>query len=64
MGKYDDLSKEELIKALEESNRRLETSSLQAKAYEAIIEVAEERFKIEIRKKSGTKPSNDSKKEK
>lgn len=64
MGKYDDLSKEELIKALEESNKRLEASNLQTKAYEAIIEVAEERFNIEIRKKSGTKLSNDSKKEK
>jgi len=28
MGKYDDLSKEELIKALEESKKRLETSNI------------------------------------
>lgn len=64
MGKYDKFSKEDLIKALERADLNLEKSNLQTKAYEALIEVAEEKFRIDIRKKSGTKQSYDSKKEK
>lgn len=64
MGKFDKLSREELIKQLEEMDRKLQRSNLQTKAYEALIEVAEEKFQINIKKKSGTKQSKDSKKEK
>lgn len=50
---------EERIKALEAENRRLEKAlaleKLRAKAYDTMIEVAEETFNIPIRKKFGTK---------
>ena len=64
MGQYTELSREELVEKLKEIDMKLQHSNLQAKAYEALIEVAEEKFQIDIRKKSGTKQSFDSKKEK
>ena len=60
MGKYDNYSKEELAKMLEESEKKLQRSNLQSKAYESLIEVAEQTFKIDIRKKSGTRQFSDS----
>lgn len=60
MGKYDNYSKEDLVKMLEESEKKLKRSNLQAKGYESLIEVAEQTFGIDIRKKSGTKPFSDS----
>lgn len=60
MGKYDKLSKERLIKQLEEIEASLQRSRLESKAYSTLIEVAEEKFKIEIRKKYGTKQFSDS----
>ena len=50
---------EERIRELEAENRRLEKAleleKLRAKAYDTMINVAEETFNIPIRKKSGTK---------
>lgn len=50
---------DERIKELEAENRRLEKAleleKLRAKAYDTMINVAEETFNIPIRKKSGTK---------
>lgn len=50
---------EERIKELESENRRLEKAlemeKLRAKAYDTMINIAEETFNIPIRKKSGTK---------
>jgi len=50
---------EERIKELEEENKRLEKAleleRLRAKAFDTMINVAEETFNIPIRKKSGTK---------
>ena len=50
---------EERVKELEAENRRLEKAleleKLRAKAYDTMINVAEETFNIPIRKKSGTK---------
>ncbi len=52
-------SKEEQIRELELENHRLskalELERLRAKAYDTMINVAEETFNIPIRKKSGTK---------
>lgn len=52
-------SPEERIKELEAENKRLEKAleleKLRAKAYDTMINVAEETFNIPIRKKSGTK---------
>ena len=53
------MNPEEEIKALRAENRRLgralELEKLRAKAYDTMINVAEETFNIPIRKKSGTK---------
>ena len=50
---------DERIRELEAENRRLEKAleleKLRAKAYDTMINVAEETFNIPIRKKSGTK---------
>lgn len=50
---------EERVKELEAENRRLEKAleleKLRAKAFDTMINVAEEAFNIPIRKKSGTK---------
>ena len=50
---------EERIRELELENRRLkkalDTESLRAKAFDTMIELAESKFNIPIRKKSGTK---------
>ena len=50
---------EERLKELEAENHRLEKAleleKLRAKAYDTMINVAEETFNIPIRKKSGTK---------
>lgn len=57
----DDMAKdpEERIRELELENRRLQkaldTETLRAKAFDTMIELAESRFNIPIRKKSGTK---------
>ena len=44
-------------KSNEELRRELELSKAKVAALETMIDIAEEQFKIEIRKKSGTKPS-------
>lgn len=64
MGQYSELSREELVEKLKEMDMKLQHSNLQTKAFEALIEVAEEKFQIDIRKKPGTKQSFGSKKEK
>lgn len=50
---------EERIRELELENRRLQkaldTETLRAKAFDTMIELAESKFNIPIRKKSGTK---------
>ena len=57
----DDMAKdpEQRIRELELENRRLQkaldTEKLRAKAFDTMIELAESRFNIPIRKKSGTK---------
>ena len=57
----DDMAKdsEQRIRELELENRRLQkaldTETLRAKAFDTMIELAESRFNIPIRKKSGTK---------
>jgi len=52
-------SPEERLKELEAENRRLqkalELEKLRSKAYDTMIDVAEETFNIPIRKKAGTK---------
>jgi DNA primase catalytic subunit len=42
---------------LEALKRELEETKLKAKAFEMMIELAEQEFKIKIKKKYGTKPS-------
>jgi transposase-like protein len=44
-------------KSNEELRRELELSKAKIATLETMIDIAEEQFKIEIRKKSGTKPS-------
>ena len=57
----EDMAKdpEERIRELELENRRLQkaldTETLRAKAFDTMIELAESKFNIPIRKKSGTK---------
>ncbi len=52
-------SKEDQIKelkaALKQAQKKAELEELRAKAYDKMIDLAEERFNIPIRKKSGTK---------
>ena len=52
-------SPEDRVKELEAENKRLqkalELEKLRSKAYDTMIDVAEETFNIPIRKKSGTK---------
>lgn len=53
------LSLEERLKELEAENKRLqkalELEKLRSKAYNTMIDVAEQTFNIPVRKKSGTK---------
>lgn len=53
------LSLEERLKELEAENKRLQTAleleKLRSKAYNTMIDVAEQTFNIPVRKKSGTK---------
>lgn len=51
----DNCSSEELIKRMKELERRLEDEKLLREIYEHMIKVAEEEYKISIRKKSNTK---------
>jgi dsDNA-binding SOS-regulon protein len=46
---------EELKAALKKAQKEAELVKLRAKAYDKMIDLAEERFNIPIRKKSGTK---------
>ena len=45
----------ELKAALKKAQKEAELEKLRAKAYDKMIDLAEERFNIPIRKKSGTK---------
>ena len=49
------LEKKKLEKRIKELEKALEYSNLRARAYNTMIDVAEDMFKIPIRKKPGTK---------
>ena len=49
------LEKKKLEKRIKELEKALEYSNLRARAYNTMIDVAEDMFKISIRKKPGTK---------
>ena len=51
----DNCSNEELIRRMKELEQRLEDEQLLREMYEKMIKVAEEQYKISIRKKSNTK---------
>ena len=54
-----------LKKELQQVRKDLAFERIRSKAFDAMIDIAEDRWKIEIRKKAGTKPSDDcTKKEK
>lgn len=53
--KYDDLDKSQLQAKIKELERQLEDAKLKEEGYRTMIEIAENTFKIPIRKKSDTK---------
>ena len=59
MSQEEELELSELKKRNEELLLRLKEASLKIVGLETLIDIAEEELKIEIRKKSGSKQSND-----
>jgi transposase len=53
--KYDDLDKSQLQAKINELERQLQDAKLREEGYRTMIEIAENTFKIPIRKKSDTK---------
>ena len=53
-----------LQQRIAELERQLEDEKMRSGLWQTLVEVAEEKFGIEIKKKSGAPPSNDSKKRK
>ena len=51
------LTKKQLEDRVKKLERQLEEARLKEAAYRSMIEIAEEEFKIQIKKKWGTKPS-------
>jgi len=50
-------TKEQLELEIEQLKHQLEYEKLKSEAFDTMIDIAEEEFKISIRKKSGAKPS-------
>ena len=54
---YNKSDKKELIKRIKELERQLEDEQIRSFGYSKMIDIAEERLKVSIRKKPGTKQS-------